>query len=82
MVNSNIRSGDYEAEGEFTETTLEAMRKAQLTSLTARIGLEEYACLRTRGVEPKVLYSKSHGYRVRDPALHSPSNGYRISPPR
>jgi hypothetical protein len=60
---------------EFTETTLEAMRKAQLTSLTAQIGLEEYASLRTRGIEPKILYSKSHGYRVRDPSrFHRPLN--------
>jgi len=53
---------------EFCETTLDAMRNAQSKSLTAQIGLEEYASLRTQGVEPKILYSKSHGYRVCDPS--------------
>jgi hypothetical protein len=61
---------------DFTETTVDAMTKAQRASLTAQVGLAEYAYLRARGIQPKITYSKSLGYRVRDPdTLHRRSNG-------
>jgi predicted transcriptional regulator len=55
--------------------TIDAMTKAQRASLTAQVGLEEYAHLRARGIQPKIMYSTALGYRVRDPyASHRPSN--------
>jgi hypothetical protein len=61
---------------DFTEATIDEMTTAQQVSLTAQIGLQEYAALRARGIQPKIMYSKSLGYRVRDPsAIQRQSNG-------
>ena len=69
---------------DFIETTIDAMTKAQRASLTAQVGLAEYAYLRARGIQPRIMYSEALGYRVRDPyALHRPSNADSAeTPPR
>ena len=69
---------------DFIESDIDAMTRAQRASLTAQVGLAEYAYLRARGIQPKIMYSKALGYRVRDPyALHRPSNADSAeTPPR
>lgn len=60
---------------DFVDATIDAMMEAQRASLTARVGLAEYAYLRGRGIQPKVMYSRALGYRVYDPyAMHRPLN--------
>lgn len=49
---------------DFSESSVEAMLQARSTSLTAQVGLEEYDYLRGKGIAPRVLHSKSLGFRV------------------
>ena len=58
---------------DFSESTIEAMMAAQRTSLTAQVGVAEYFYLGSKGIQPKITYSKSFGFRVRAPTQGSRS---------